>query len=235
MNYNKSFVIISNNETSIDNDNPRYDNTKNIAKDENLGVLSEAEKKELNNNVALIIQNATNEAEKIKKTAHQQGYMDGMDEANKKLAASIQAETQKVLSALSKIEIYKQNMFNELQDNILELSLDIAEKIVNIQLKRDDNLYIGIIKKAVAKLKLAEKFVLRVSQTEYDQYFKQGEKWLLDEIECGSFEVVCDPCMEEKGCVIESDEGIINAGIQVQLNKIKSSLTEKVAQDGQAL
>jgi len=236
MNYNKSFVVISNNETSKDTHTTLAATDKNsFSKDGKPPVLSAKNKSITNNDAKPTISNPVQETQEIKESAYRQGYENGIAQANKDLAASIQAETQKVQIILNNIEAYKQEMFNDLQGNVLELSLDIAEKIVNIQLKRDDKVYVGIIKKAIAKLKLAEKFVLRVSRTEYEQYFKHGARWLQEELECGPFEVVSDPYLEENSAVIESDEEIINAGVQVQLNKIRNSLNEKVAHDGQAL
>lgn len=237
MNFNKSFIVITNDETLSENVNSKNIDTAKTS-GEDIEITPEIKQEILfnaSNEAQLIIRDAYKKAEKIKKLAYQQGYDKGMDDANRKLEDEIKTQTEEVAGVLKKLKAYKQNLYKEIQDNLLQLSLDIAEKIVNIQLKRDDKVYVGIVKKAITKLKCSEKFVLQVSRKEYNKYFKDDTKWLQDEIECAPFEVVCDPYMEDGGCIVESDEGIINAGVQIQLNKIQGSLNEKAAQYGQAL
>ena len=112
-------------------------------------------------------------------------------------------------------------------DNVIELSFDIAQKITNIQLKKDDTVYVDIARKAIQALNSSAKFALHVSRSEYDRFFKEGGQWLRDEIGCVPFEVVCDPYVQEGGCLVESDEGVINGGIPEQLGKLRRVLEKR--------
>jgi len=111
---------------------------------------------------------------------------------------------------------------------VLNLAMDIAEKIINIELQRDDKVFMEIAKKAVAGLKQADSFALRVSRGEFDKYFKDGGAWLREATGCGEFEAVCDSNLEPGSLVLESDEEIINASVAVQLEKTRQYLEEQV-------
>lgn len=183
----------------------------------------------------LIIADAEIKAEKIKKTAKQDGYKEGKAKGEKELAELIKSETEKARIVFTSLERYKQNLYSELQDNVLQLSFDIAEKIVNTALQRDDKIYVGIVKKAILELKGSEKFVLRVGQEEYERLFKNGTQWLQDETGCAPFDVICDIQMGEGGCILESSDAVINASTKMQLGRIKHLLDEKAEQNGRAV
>ncbi len=182
-----------------------------------------------------IIEAAQKKAEKLKKTAKQDGYKDGYKEGKAKgeqeLAELITNQTEKGRIVFTSLEKYKQNLYNELHDNVLQLAMDIAEKIVNSELQRDDKVYIGIVKKAIHELMGSDKFVLRVGQSDYERFFKNGPQWLQDETGCAPFEVVCDMQMGEGGCILESSDKVVNASTQIQLSRIKHMLDEKAEHD----
>lgn len=230
MNSNKSFIVITHKENLKDRS---HDQANNDGVGAQLSDEMQQKQNELLSNAdgeaRVIIQNAITQGQQIKETAWQDGYNKGMDEAKKRQEELISAQMQEIKKVLGSIEEYKINLHNEMLDNVLQLSIDIAEKIVNIQLKRDDIVFIGIVKNAIAILEGNQKFVLRVSKVDFDKYFKDDAAWLKEQLHCGPFEVVGDASLQMGGCVIESENGIIDAGIDVQLNKIQRSLIEEVA------
>ena len=223
MNYNKSFVVIT-----------HKDNIKNEAHIEPPDIYTEpAENKEdilqrAKEEAVLIIEKANKDAEEIKQAAWQEGYVLGKEEAESKTAMQVQSHAKMVTDFLHKLQVYKQNLCNDLQNSILALSMDVAEKIVNMELKRNDTVYIGIIKKAVARLQSSDMFKLRVSKREYDKFFKDGTAWLKEETGGGLLDVICDPYMQEGECIVESDQTVISAGVPLQLNKIKRLMSEEM-------
>jgi len=178
-----------------------------------------------------ILQEAKNQAAEIRKAASQEGYYEGKRKAQEEMDALIRAQAEDAKRVFSQIETYKQGLHQYIMENALELSFNIAEKIVNINLKRDDTLYVEIAKEAIRALNASSKFALRVSRAEYDRFFKKGAQWLRDDIGCAPFEVVCDPYMAEGGCIAESDEGVVEAGVSEQLGKLKRILGGRTEPD----
>lgn len=219
MNSNKSFVVIKHKDIAFSAH--RLEAEPGVQKTENRDYLREIE-----NEAERILEEARSEAEEIRKAAWNQGYEEGRNTAGSEVTDYIKEQKNEARSIFASLEKYKQELFGDLEDSVLTLSFDIAEKIINIQLKKDDKLYIGIVKKAIENLKGAEKFVLRVGRAEYEKFFKEGAQWLRDETGCIPFEVVCDPQMGEGGCILESDDRILNAGVQLQLSKIRHLLQE---------
>jgi len=233
MNQNRSFIVITHKETHKDTA-PEISagGPELLEKDEQLPQALRDRARELIQNAQMraqqTIQAATARAEEIRAQAHKEGYDAGMKLADSKIAemeAALSVQTRKLIE---EVTAYRNELYDTLQDSVLNLAMDIAEKIINIELQRDDKVFMEIAKKAVAGLKQADSFALRVSRGEFDKYFKDGGAWLREATGCGEFEAVCDPSLEPGSLVLESDEEVINASVAVQLEKTRQYLEEQV-------
>jgi len=233
MNQNRSFIVITHKETQkesapeISAGGPEL-----LEKDEQLPQALRDRAHDLIQNAQAraqqIIQAATTRAVEIRSQAQKEGYDAGMKLAENKISemeAALSAQTRKLIEEVS---AYRDELYNALQDSVLNLAMDIAEKIINLELQRDDKAYMEIAKKVVAGLKQSDDFTLRVSRGEFDKYFKDGGAWLRETTGCGEFEAVCDPSLEPGGLVVESNEEIIDASVSIQLEKTRQHLEEQV-------
>lgn len=231
MNLNKSFIVITNSDNEEAKKKPRREAqiSNSVSEDIPPDIKIKAQNliKNAEDQAEEILTKAQREAEQVLNDAKEQGYVEGMRQAEQKIAEQLEREVSTLKGVLDRLESYKQELLGEMQDNVLHLSLDIAEKIVNIQIERDDIVYVGIVKRAIEKLKSEKKFALRVSKSEYDRYFENGAKWLWEEIGCIPFDVVCDPTMKQGDLVIESDVKVVDAGVGLQMKKIEYALGEK--------
>ena len=221
---NKSYVVIRHKDSPIEHIN----NSNQIEPDE---VLEESEQESRQNAVEkakMILQNVERQAEQIKQAAWKEGFEQGRQEAEQKSTLIIQSQVKTVLDFLNRLKVYKQNLFNEMENSVLQLSMEVAEKIINTELKKDDKVYVGIVKKAVSKLNTTEPFVLRVSNSDYDLYFKDSTQWLQNETEQRLLEVICDPHMQQGDLIIESEHAVVGAGVSLQINKVKRLLCEEI-------
>ena len=220
MNLNKSCIVITQDDFLLPEiPRPEQGIQEQISDEER---IEDAKRK-----AEFIINEAKRKSEETRRSAWREGYAEGKAAAERETGDFIRELSNEARTIFTNLEKYKQELFRDLKENLLALSFEIAEKIVNVALQRDDKIYIGIVEKAIENLKSTEKFVLRVSRTEYDKFFKDGAQWLRDETGCMPFEVVCDPQMGEGGCILESGDRMVNAGVQLQLSKIAHLLTEK--------
>lgn len=188
-----------------------------------------------NEQAEAIIRDAYEKAEKIRESAMQEGYNKGKNDAAAETSEFMQEQTNMARSVFANLERYKENLYSELRDSVSQLAFDIAEKIVNFELQKDDKVYEGIVIKAINELKSAEKLMIHVSKAEYERFFKQGGEWLQGETGGVPFEVVCDGQLEDGVCVLESGDEVLNASTQVQLGRIKHQLEEKAESNEKAL
>ncbi len=230
MNHNRSFIVITPKET--------------IRREEKIleKILSEQDEEQLppavremaknhiqsaNEKAQQILYDARVEAEQIKEAAHSEGYEQGLAEGRQAASAEIQAKNEEVRDVLSRVETYRQNLYQTLESDILSLSMDVAEKIVNLQMDANDNVYREIVKRAVASIRHADDFSLYVSKDDYARYFKDDGQWLRHEVQTASVEVIADANLPKGSCIIEADSEIVDAGVPMQLGKIGQYLSEQ--------
>ena len=235
MNQNRSFIVITHKETRkesggasemllgeaalLDSDIQIPQPVRDKARDLLHGAQAKAQQ---------ILQGATARAEEIKNVARQEGCDAGMADAAAKIAEETAAQNEEARVLIEETAHYREELYGQLQESVLPLAMDIAEKIINIQLQKDDRVYMEIAKKAVLGLKQSDDFMLRVSRGEFDKYFRDGGQWLREGTDCGDFEAVCDSSLEPGDLVIESNDEVINAGIAMQLDKTRQYLKEQV-------
>lgn len=227
MNLNKEVVVITNKEILEDKPKPKTPSPNAPAPDTGQEMAGKAREQ-----AQKLIAEATERAKAIEEAAKKDGYRDGYrdgygeakKEAEREMEALIRAQTEDAENVFKKLEAYKQDLYQDLLESVLGLSFDIAEKIININLERDDLIYKEIAKKAILALESPLKCTLRVSPSEYERFFAEGGQWLSGEIGCPPLEVVCDPSMEQGGCIAESEDGVVNSGVREQLEKLSREL-----------
>lgn len=224
MNMNKSCIVITHKETTK---KPLSHEKITLNDDSDLPPEIREKAKEFmqsaNIKAQQIISNALAEAEQIKEEARQLGISEGLEEAQNKH----DEHYKELQNVISKMEVYREGLFEDLQSNILDLSIDIAEKIINITLEKDDTAYKELVKNAVESIKRTDKFALYVSRSEYEKFFKDCPQWLKSQTECGEYDVYCDASMQKGDCIIESEKEIVDAGVSRQLKKVRQHLKDQ--------
>jgi flagellar assembly protein FliH len=231
MNLNRSCIVITPKET-IRREEKVLEKVLSVEDEEQLppAVREMATQyiKTANEKAQQIVYNARVEAEQIKVAAHTEGYEQGTAQGRQQIAAELRAKNEEVAEVLSRIEAYRQNLYQMLESDILSLSMDVAEKIINTQIDKDDNVFRDIIKKAVASIRHADDFSLYVSKDDHDRYFKDGGQWLRDDTHGASIEINADGNLPKGSCIIEADSEIVDAGVPMQIGKISQFLSERV-------
>lgn len=232
MNMNRACIVIKHEETIVEKPMPPEELELEDEDDEQ-ELLKKAKEKaqqhlqNAQNEAQSIICGAKEQAEELKETAREEGLAQGLSEAEERFKALIAARTEELDSAFKEIDEYKDRLYQALESHVLELSIEIAQKIINIELERNDEAFVELVKNAVNNLKKADQFMLTVSRADYDRFFKNDIDWLL-ESNGADCEVISDPHMEQGDCVLETNNEILDASVSVQLGNIKRYLNEQV-------
>lgn len=179
-------------------------------------------------NARQILYNARVDAEQIREEARREGNAQGLEQGRQEAAAELEAGNERVRDVLTRVEAYRRELYDMLEADVLSLSMEVARKIIDIHLEKDDRVFRDIVKKAVGSVHHADRFSLYVSKDDYERYFKDGAQWLRDETQRGAVEVFADANLPGGSCIVEADSEIVDAGIPMQLGKISQYLDERV-------
>ena len=126
---------------------------------------------------------------------------------------------------LSNFMSAKKDVFEYIAPDILEISVDIAKKIIKKELESDPQVLMNTIVDVLKTVSKNEpKIVIRVRP--------QAVSFIKDTIPNITYQygidskinIVSDPSIEEGGCIFQTNNGIVDASIDTQLEIIKKAL-----------
>ena len=179
---------------------------------------------------ACLVESARQEALQIRNKAWNEGYTQGQRAAEQEQATLEQQFRAAFDCQIDNIQARYDGAIEAMQVDLLELALQIAEKILGLEMSRNDAAFLALVTDALSRFKQGEKVSIKVSKNDYwrslvsSSYAAAGQS---DE-----FTLMVDEAMAEGSLLVESPGGIVDAGIAVQLGKIRAALVETSQEAG---
>ena len=164
-----------------------------------------------------LVSRAREEADAIRESAMKEGYQAGLEQA--------QADIDEFKNSLGQFMNAKQEVFEYIAPDILEISVDIAKKIIKKEVETDPQVLINTIVdvlKTVSKnepkinIRVKPQQVAFIKDSIPDITYQYG----ID----AKINIISDPSIEEGGCVFQTNNGIVDASVDTQLEIIKKAL-----------
>lgn len=171
-----------------------------------------------------LLREAREQAELFKKRAWEEGYSAGIARGEEDYKSNKDHELGLREAFLRSLEDFKLGLKDELEEGILQLSFDIAEKILNKAIERDDNIFKDIIKASLENIEDDSKVVIRLSSQDYENFFSGPDFSKEDLAKNLEVDILRDDNLKPLDCIIEFDNGIIDAGVSSQLKLIHWAL-----------
>lgn len=163
-----------------------------------------------------LISRAQEEAGTIKENAAQEGYKAGLEKAK----ADIEQIKESVQSFLNA----KQDVFEYIAPDILEISIDIAKKIVKKEIEQDPQILLDSILEVLNTLSKDE---TRVSIKVNPSQATLAKENLPEIIASTGIEakvnIISDGTIDVGSCILQTSNGIVDATIDTQLEIIKEA------------
>lgn len=164
-----------------------------------------------------LVSRAQEEAEAIKKSAFDEGYRKGLEQAEADMAV-FRKDITTFMNAT-------RDVFEYIAPDILEISVDIAKKVIKKEVETDPQVLINTIVDVLKTLAKNEpKINIRVKP--------QAVQFIKDTLPNITYQygidakinIVADPSIEDGGCVFQTNNGIVDASIDTQVEIIKKAL-----------
>jgi flagellar assembly protein FliH len=168
------------------------------------------------------------EAEKLQwiEQAKNEGFEEGLMFGRKQ---GLEEYKQLLTQANSIVDKSKEEFVNKLEQSekvVLDLGLKAAEKILFASLNENEELFLSIVKQLVKEAKEFKSVQIHIHPSRYElisSYKKEIDALLLNSADCYIF---ADEDLMETQCILESNNGRIDASIDSQLIEIKKKLLE---------
>ncbi|MBD3182257.1 hypothetical protein GF312_08195 [Candidatus Poribacteria bacterium] len=171
-----------------------------------------------------IIKKAQQKAQNMEKEAYESGYKEGKKTAGEDIEEIAGNMAKAFRDGLVEMASLRDNILNRAEDDLVRLSVFIAEKLLYRELEQHPEAILDIVTKTVRSIRNAKHIVIRLNPDDIniaEEFFsditeniKNNSELILQE----------DPDLESGGCIIETDTNIIDMSLDARMESLNESL-----------
>ncbi|WP_066637287.1 FliH/SctL family protein [Desulfolucanica intricata] len=178
-----------------------------------------------------ILEKALQKVEEMTQNAYREGYEKGYREAVDKAREEAESIKLAAVKVLEQAEAERKEMLAALENEVVSLSVKIAEKLVAKQLELNQDTILNVVKEALQLLADRDYFVIIGSPREVEIIRKNKEQFMQLLSEDARLKIIGDPGMQPGGCRIESNRGQVDAAIETRWKALLRSLVEEAGDE----
>ena len=177
------------------------------------------------------------ELEEIRAGARDEGYREGyaqgiakaMDDSVRDREATAARLEKEVQDFLEKASLAREEMLLQCRDELLELCLSVAEKVVRVSLKSSSEVIVRMIQTATERMKRQEWVHIYISGCDSRQ-LAQISPALTSTLGALSQHIKVVPMGDDESgtCIVETPEEIVDASVSTQMSNIRDVLYEQM-------
>ncbi len=169
---------------------------------------------------AMILADAKKQADEIKKTAKDEGLSLGYDEGMSRSIGEVEQLKQQILSQKEEMEIEYNQLIENIEPQLVETILEVFSNITNVISMDKKDIILSLVNSVMSGDDVSNSYIIRVSSE--DVKFLRDNK---DKIEKMSrkdihIEIVEDMSLKKNQCLIDTDLGIFDASLDIQLENL---------------
>lgn len=170
--------------------------------------------------------NAMEIMENSKKEGFSEGYKEGYDAGYKEGYEASELLISEAQEIKDRSLAQYQELIETSESSLINLVLEISKKILQKELEDDDDLIFNLVKSGLRRITQTTVLKIRVSESDYINLVSMKKRILplLDKVD--DIVILQDDNMQKGDCVIETDSGNIDSGIQTQLDFVRATFEE---------
>lgn len=195
----------------------------NSAKQEAEEIISNA-----HNEIEQLRASAYDEAEVIRSNAHEEGYHAGYEEAmsaaNKEIDLQKEELEQQRKSMQEQFETFHHELIQETEHKMVEILCKMIPSVTGVVIEEQKDVLLYIINRAMEEQDAGRHFVIKLSSADYPVVVQKREDIYGASNPNIDIELVEDAKLSQYQCLIETDYGMIDLSLDVQLSNLITAL-----------
>lgn len=172
-----------------------------------------------------IIQDAQAQADAIISQAQEEGHRQGYEAGYQEGVAAAESLKAEIEQQRGDLEAEYQQIVDGLEPEMVDVLTQIYEHVLGIELRDDKGIILHLLKSTLSRIEPGNNLIVHVSSDDYDDVI--DEKDSLDACITSpstTMEIIEDPLLKENECMIESDSGIFDCSLGVELSELSRKL-----------
>ncbi|MEQ8173506.1 MAG: FliH/SctL family protein [Syntrophomonadaceae bacterium] len=176
---------------------------------------------------------AQKEAEEIRIQAQKEGYENGLREAHQEIEADRQMAMEQCQQILEEARRNKVKLMESSTTDMARLAIAVAKRVISTEVNTNPQVIISVIREAINLLDQPGNFRVYVNPEEIESALDGLAREEISEMEKQDLAnaLVADARVGIGGCVIESDQGVVDAKLDTRIAKVEQALQDVSADD----
>ncbi len=173
----------------------------------------------------MIINDAMQQANEIRANAAEEGRQEGYNAGYQEGAAAAQALLDEAEQQRGDLEKEYQQIVDELEPEMVDILTQIYEHVFNIELREDKGIILHLLKTTLSRIEPGNDLIVHISSDDYDDVLDEKDNLMAAITSPNTtMEIIEDPLLKENECMIESDSGVFDCSLGVELSEITRKL-----------
>ena len=160
------------------------------------------------------------EGSRIRNNAKNEGYEAGIREASEEYASKML----EVDSRAKELEQIYEQALNELEPRFVEVITGIYEHIFNVDLSEYQSILADLVCNAMRRAENSGAYIIHVSTQDYPTINDEKREMLVAAASGARVEIVEDIGLGRNQCLLETDNGVLDCGLDTQLRELRKKL-----------
>jgi flagellar assembly protein FliH len=172
-----------------------------------------------------LIDDAQKQAQKIRQNAKDEGRNAGYNDGYQNGAEEAENLKKEIAKRGEELETEYRKMVDSLEPEMVDALTQIYEHVFEVDLRNDKDIILHLLQTALSRIESGNDYIIHVSPDDYDMITDEKEK-LRENITSpnATMEIIEDPMMKENECIIETDGGVFDCSVGVELEELSRKL-----------
>jgi flagellar biosynthesis/type III secretory pathway protein FliH len=149
-----------------------------------------------------------------------QGRAEGVAVTAAAYEKKIDALQQRITEFLQSLETAKRSIFSNAEHLLLKLCCAMVRKVIDREVSLHHDIVLGVLKKALTYIGHHERMVVRVAPDDLELVAQRKDFWFPVAQRLKDITIEADARIQRGGCIVESNAGVVDARLGVQLEEI---------------
>lgn len=171
-----------------------------------------------------IVNKANEETEAIKNDAAQSGYNDGCIKAEAKIEEMRQELDNEYNQRKEELERDYEEKKANIEPELVDILTDVFKKVTLTVAEDNQEIIMHLINGVMRNADSSHNFIIKVSPDDYKFLINNQGKLYVAMSKEVNIDILEDPTMKRNECIIETDTGVFNCGLDIELDNLIKDL-----------
>ena len=172
-----------------------------------------------------LVEDAQAQAQQIRQDAEDEGRNAGYNDGYQNGVAEAENLKKEIAKRGEELESEYRKMADSLEPEMVDALTQIYEHVFDVDLRNDKDIILHLLQTALSRIESGNDYIIHVSPDDYDMITDDKDK-LRESITSpnATMEIIEDPMMKENECIIETDGGVFDCSVGVELEELSRKL-----------